>query len=91
MEKALGLAIMKGGYEKPAKKLNDEFDIWENDYNAILLDPLFWISLGKAEGWPEQTYHHPDVDPNWRAYWHRLIDHIAEGKDIGSFFDEIIK
>lgn len=30
------------------------------------------------------------VDKNtWRFYWHRFIDHLADGKDINSFFEEI--
>lgn len=27
----------------------------------------------------------------WKGEWHKLIDHIAEGKDIESFFNNLIK
>lgn len=26
----------------------------------------------------------------WRVYWHRLIDHLAEGKDPETFFERIL-
>lgn len=28
---------------------------------------------------------------NWKAGWHRFIDHLIEGKDIESFFEQLIK
>lgn len=27
----------------------------------------------------------------WSYYWHRFIDHLAEGKDAESFFSELLK
>lgn len=50
MNEAIKLAIEKGGLKNLPKKINDEFDIWETDGNALVLDPLFWIALGKALG-----------------------------------------
>jgi len=56
MENIIKKAI-EGGYERKngsfllPMKLNDEFDVWEYDHNAIVLDPLFWQALGKACGW----------------------------------------
>lgn len=26
----------------------------------------------------------------WQAHWHRFIDHLAEGKDVDSFFKELL-
>lgn len=27
----------------------------------------------------------------WQSYWHDFIDHLAEGKDADSFFNELLK
>ena len=72
-----------------------------------LLDPLFWQALGKAEGWGNsfgfiQTSDTGEIDKwlesdsagtvyQWRYHWHRFIDHLSEGKDPDSFFNELIK
>jgi hypothetical protein len=68
------------------------------------LDPLFWQSLGKALGWKhmcsEQNKYcaysvKHDVEciyhKQWLYHWHRFIDHLASGKDINSFFEELLK
>ena len=33
----------------------------------------------------------PLIRKEWRKELHRFIDHIAEGKDIDSFFEELLK
>lgn len=63
----------------------------------LLLDPSFWQSLGKALGW--RDYSNADLcrecvtkySPmsGWRAYWHRFIDHLADGKSAELFFESI--
>lgn len=53
----------------------------------ILLDPLFWQALGKAMGWEFRSDH---KEP-WKKEWHRFIDHLAEGKDVESFFKDLLK
>jgi len=64
----------------------------------IIFDPLFWQSLGKACGWNEKetknVWHtglHGVVIPESRYRWHCFIDHLAEGKDAGSFFNSLLK
>lgn len=55
----------------------------------IVLDPLFWQALGRARGWEHiiETHLRADIIVlEWRDYWHRFIDHLAEGKDAESFF-----
>lgn len=54
---------------------------------VVFLDPLFWQSLGKARGWKEngETGLH-----QWIIYWHRFVDHLAEGKEAESFFADLI-
>lgn len=68
-----------------------------------LLDPDFWQSLGKAMGFNESIYcsnaEHinrkvlcdecVDKEDGWKNEWHALIDHLAEGKSIESFFKEL--
>lgn len=62
----------------------------------LLLDPLFWQSLGKALGW--KGYNFCEWNncvliqriPQWQREWHRFIDHLAEGKDIESFFKQLL-
>jgi hypothetical protein len=57
---------------------------------AILLDPLFWQSLGKAMGW--------GIEPSgsiWQGkqqcliYWHDFIDALAEGQTAEQYFETI--
>lgn len=66
------------------------------------LDPLFWMSLGKALGWRDKDYVDAETHAGgivtrtynvwtWRSEWHRFIDHLAEGKDAESFFKSLSK
>lgn len=64
--------------------------------NSIVLDPLFWQALGKAEGWDRgiETCQIPNTcsyHSSWKRHWHCFIDHLAEGKDADSFFKELLK
>lgn len=60
--------------------------------NNFFLNPLFWQSLGKALGW---CYHEPAFEncvctgQTIGYYWHRFIDHLAEGKSAEDFFTEL--
>lgn len=62
--------------------------------NPDLLDPSFWQALGRARGWNKT----PTTDvlvageaykERWAGYWHRFIDHLADGKDAESFFAKL--
>jgi len=60
----------------------------------ILLDPLFWQAFGKSRGWgTEPAATTPSGFPvqEWLMFWHRFIDHLAEGKDAESFFQSLYK
>ncbi len=61
----------------------------------ILLDTLFWQYLGKALRWgideDGNVYGRDGFINVWQSYWHDFIDHLAEGKDIDVFFDELIE
>lgn len=72
--------IKKAGWDKPR---NGFSDMW------ILLDRDAWIACGKAEGWEEIEGN--GVYPVYRDKWHQLIDHLVKGKDINSFFDNLLK
>lgn len=73
----------------------------------VLLDPLFWQAIGKAEEWvgyecPISEEHHfmttealcseckSELQTKELYYWHRFIDHIAEGNDLDSFFKQLL-
>lgn len=84
MEEAIKKAI-EGGY---LKALNDITGLPSDFLNesAVLLDPLFWQALGKAEGWI-----YPVGGMNGLREWHKFIDHLAEGKDAESFFTNLLE
>lgn len=69
--------------------------------NAILLDPLFWKALGKSVGWKDVERYDKEGGfssikgwiriEGWVNNWHHFINHLAEGEDAESFFNELIK
>ncbi len=119
MEKAI-LKAIEGGYKEGCEPVFNVIDntpginwsihnrptlserLWSSD---ILLDPLFWQALGKAEGWGDKkikihcTSSMKDVGSVgetferfvWENMWHHLIDHLAKGGDAESFFNELLK
>ena len=65
-----------------------EEDSWQGETGRLqaLLSPLFWQALGKSRGW---VVGHFDGKPTWLEYWHRFIDHLAEGKSAESYFEQL--
>lgn len=61
--------------------------------SAILLDPAFWQALGRARGWLFEAHGTSTVrqygTDTWKMEWHRLIDDLAAGKSIESFFEQL--
>jgi len=96
IEQAIKEAVEKGGYHEGyhLAHFGDFGDVlFAADKGArsiavvvaeILLDPSFWQALGKARGW-DATVAIP-VMQDWLGYWHKFINHLAEGKDAESFF-----
>ena len=107
------LKAIEGGY-KGGKIWGREGDVYilRNEHGdrygtlteeQILLDPLFWQSLGKALGWrvgsmegmekisPEvvRTHFSRMVSSEWRWNWHRFVNVLADGKTGGSFFEDL--
>ncbi len=90
METAIQKA-REGGYRYKDQNYKDW--IHDTSHEEILLDPLFWQALGKQQGWNRYSVKgFNDVDNYfWLQHWHSLIDHIAEGKEIDLFFNELLK
>ena len=96
MEKAIKRAQEAGWHYNLSAQNCDQ-----NSNDHTLLDPFFWQSLGKAERWEEPlkiwhiTYKNSGSEitltSRWQNEWHNFIDHLAEGKDINSFFEELLK
>lgn len=84
----------KGGYKQFNSPRKGYIEL-----NQAFLDPLFWSCLGKVEEWSKENIstfydkngHVFDVSmPRWQFEWHRLIDHLAEGHNIESFFKNLL-
>jgi hypothetical protein len=101
MKEAIKKAIEEGWIFKGMPQVQTAWLLENSEvlWPKIVLDPLFWQALGKAEGWGTttrqgvtsvgtKTFHE---DQLYLDKWHRLIDHLAEGKDADSFFKELLK
>lgn len=79
-------------FEKTHLVIKDGVTTHHLSYSEIREDPLFWQALGKAEGWGEDGYC-PNIckREHWLRYWHNFINHLAEGKDVDSFFKDLLK
>lgn len=114
MKEAIKKAI-EGGYAEHLKK---EYDALSCNHTKpfekcldisderMVLDPLFWQCLGKAEGWDEMFIAKKPVFQNesiakyfdsdskqvkkWKVIWHHFIDWIANGKSIDEFFNQLL-
>ncbi len=53
----------------------------------IFLEPAFWKALGISRGWKTAKRI---KDREWFLNWHRFIDHLAQGNDPESFFQELL-
>lgn len=89
MEKAINKAI-KEGY-KDNLIYGEEYVEKFHKYK-IFLDPLFWQALGKAEGWKHEESRDREgrLNGDWITHWEDFIHHLAEGKDINTFFEELL-
>ena len=73
-------------------------DCSEIHVSALLIDPAFWQGLARALGWPASYKlagedHDGDRVAETQAAWlhqqHRLIDHLARGDTLDSFFADL--
>ena len=95
LEKAIEDA-MKGGWE-PAFLYRVEKEVGFGDlfnqmYSGIFLSADFWQCLGKSREWREHENRSMKekilgvYGPEWRVHQHQLLDALAEGRTIESFF-----
>jgi len=81
----------KGADNKTLRQLvSVQYDMNEatGEIEKQLLDPLFWQCLGKSLGWGA-IGNESILTPEWKIYWHRFIDYLAEGKSAEEFFKEL--
>lgn len=91
IQQAIEKAI-EGGWTPDIPELYEkEYTLIAPDFEYIFLDPSFWVSLGKALGWDkeDEKVKAYGVEKTWLRMMHRLIDHLASGKDIESFFEQL--
>lgn len=85
IQEAIKKAI-DGGWDSTGMVHEEKNDIC----NGLFLDPLFWKALGKAMWWGDGRFKVSDWQTHgWLFHWHRLIDHLAEGKSVESFFEQL--
>lgn len=99
MNEAIKLAIEKGGYDNYSHvhpSVREE--AIELDSDRIILDPLFWQSLGKALGWKEPKFGIAiDRLPNfsypkaWLPYAHKYFDLALTDGDTETFWQSLLK
>jgi hypothetical protein len=79
-----GLLKLYGTYNKTQRDLEHILQ------EQIFLDPAFWQALGKARGWPDNYLSSAPQEMGWFYNWHRLITHLADGKDAESYFASLV-
>lgn len=95
IQEAIQLAV-DNGFE--IEGLYDSKHPCIEDTAVMFINPKFWQSLGESMGRSEQSNYPLEISfgshrkmwkqsgDEWHYHWHRFIDHLAEGKDIESFF-----
>lgn len=90
MNEAIKLAIEKGGYEFRNYLNNEDAHLMSlpfKEVESIILDPLFWQSLGKALGWGQKdklftfaysdnstSIAHSGFRDEWQFHAHQYFD-----------------
>lgn len=54
MKEVITKAIQGGWNDRLYRVDTGNSEVWTH-HSSLLLDPLFWQALGKAEGWPEDS------------------------------------
>ncbi len=90
IEKAIeGGYIPKRGDTRTIKVTDKGFEE-KCDIDSILLDPLFWQALFK-EYIPGRSFKISErTIPQWKSEWYYFIYHISEGKNVESFFKQLL-
>ena len=105
IKEAIEKAVEGGWYPKTYKlqiirvfEERGHVEVFE-DYH-FLLDKDFWIALGKSLKWERRMMiqkftENDDISATvdggqgWQYQWMRLIDHLASGKSIETYFEEL--
>lgn len=76
----------------PYVAMGDKEDDWVYfEVTDLLLDPLFWSALGKAEELDGSTYSwQKEGEDKWVTLMHLFIDHIIGGGTPDSFFEGLL-
>lgn len=100
MNKAIKLAIEKGGYvadELLAEKLKVGGNIFKVEIYPVILDPLFWQALGKALGWGgDGSLRSSDLEDYWipisgpKYFAHQHLDLLLTSGDTEKFWKELL-
>lgn len=83
MENIIKKAI-DGGYanDRPEYARQHLITGFEGDFRFMVIDPLFWQSLGKACGWGIDRESYMQFIPQWRDYALRFHEiNLTEGWD----------
>jgi hypothetical protein len=98
---------MNGGYIPEGgikKEWNPEIeniqDCADLNISDCVLDPKFWIAVGKEEKWEEKLRVATLCDnckfagiteakPEWQHKMHQMIDHLVAGKSIEDFISTL--
>lgn len=100
MKNAIKKAI-EGGYMRnqilKSKQIGMRLNFLFPSKEETLLDPKFWLALGKALGWKEEKFYsndgiHPTGVTMSEAQWYSRCfwNHIWEEKPIDEFFEELL-
>jgi len=101
IEQAIKEAVEQG-YEPKLERFPEIVDVPVMQIAAamqadVFIDPDFWQALGRARGWTtDQDFKYWQKSiaewkaKYWKTFWHRFIDHLAEGKDAESFFQSLL-
>lgn len=94
IQEAIQLAI-KSGYRGKEVWANLDGSKWSVNalypISDILLNPLFWLNLGKALRWEKvSNLDKVALVGGWQYQMHRFIDHLIEGKDAESYFEALL-
>ena len=58
---------------------------------VALLDPSFWQAVGKTRKWEKVIPKELSLESKaWSWYWHRFIDHLAEGDDYETALSKLV-
>ena len=92
------LILYPSGFIHIVPDADETLGIPDKSIADVVMDREFWKALGKSLGWGVCDIDHSTIEnPNlcycaggiWFVEWHNFIDHLAEGKDISTYFSNL--